>query len=224
MTILDGPPYPEVVPGSNAIGEFTIGVSPIGDIPPFNFWDTIISQYANSAILTQLIANMDAYLDQTENFDNFFDDIWNIDTAQGYGLDLWGRILGVTRYVTVGTGGTNFFGFQEADDPGIQPFGQAPFYAGPGGAGQAVALSDSDYRTLLFAKALSNISNGSIPAINQLLINLFPGRGNAYVTDGLNMTMTYTFMFALTSVELAIVTQSGVLPKPTGVSATIVQP
>ena len=107
MTILDGPPYPEVVPGSNAIGEFTIGVSPIGDIPPFNFWDTIISQYANSAILTQLIANMDAYLDQTENFDNFFDDIWNIDTAQGYGLDLWGRILGVTRYVTVGTGVTS---------------------------------------------------------------------------------------------------------------------
>jgi uncharacterized protein YigE (DUF2233 family) len=37
-----------------------------------------------------------------------------------------------------------------------------------------------------------------------------------------NMVMTYTFMFPLTSVELAIVTQSGVLPRPTGVHASVV--
>jgi Protein of unknown function (DUF2612) len=36
------------------------------------------------------------------------------------------------------------------------------------------------------------------------------------------MTMTYTFAFQLSPVELAIVTQSGVLPKPTGVLASVV--
>lgn len=36
------------------------------------------------------------------------------------------------------------------------------------------------------------------------------------------MTMTYTFTFALTPVELAIVLNSGVLPKPTGVAASVV--
>ena len=37
------------------------------------------------------------------------------------------------------------------------------------------------------------------------------------------MTMIYKFEFVLTPVELAIVLQSGVLPKPTGVSATVQQ-
>ncbi|WP_415752057.1 DUF2612 domain-containing protein [Mesorhizobium sp. B2-1-8] len=36
------------------------------------------------------------------------------------------------------------------------------------------------------------------------------------------MTMTYSFAFQLTPVELAIVQNSGVLPKPTGVKASIV--
>ena len=53
------------------------------------------------------------------------------------------------------------------------------------------------------------------------MMNLFPHRGNCYVVDGLNMTMQYFFAFPLSPVELAIVSQSGVLPKPVGVSATV---
>ena len=91
------------------------------------------------------------------------------------------------------------------------------------------ALLDGPYRALILAKALANICNATIPAINQILINLFgptgplPVPGNAYCTDGLNMTMTYTFSGPLDPVQTAIVYQSGVLPKPAGVSATVVQ-
>ena len=52
-------------------------------------------------------------------------------------------------------------------------------------------------------------------------MTLFPNRGNAYVVDGLDMTMTFKFEFTLTSVELAIVGQSGVLPTSTGVSYSV---
>ena len=69
-------------------------------------------------------------------------------------------------------------------------------------------------------KALFNVSDGSIPAINQILLNLF---GQGYVTDGLNLTMTYTIPTALTSVQYAIVLNSGVLPRPPGVSTSVVQ-
>ena len=62
------------------------------------------------------------------------------------------------------------------------------------------------------------ISDGSIPAINQILLNLFPDRGNAWVTDGQDMTMTYTFGFQPTPVELAIIETSNVLPRTTGVA------
>jgi len=218
---MTGPPLPRPVPGSNAIGSFRVGVSPIGTIQPFDPWATILSQYANSPVLTQLILNFDSYVDQTLNIDNFFDLIWNIDTAIGYGLDVWGRIIGVTR--TLQTIPGKYFGFEEAGSLTVGTFGQSPFFSGEQ-ATNNFQLPDDSYRTLLFAKALANISDGSIPAINQLLLNLFPNRGNCYCTDGGNMTMTYTFAFFLTPVEVAIVTQSGVLPKPVGVAATFVQP
>ena len=222
---MTGPPYPwpNPVPGSNAIGTFAIGISPVGSIVPFQYWSTIISQYANSNIITTLIGNFDQYLDQTQNLDAFFDNIWNVNTAQGYGLDTWGNIVNISRVLTVANPGFSF-GFEEAVQPGgvIGTFGQGAFYSGAG-ITSSFTLSDTSYRLLIFAKALTNICDGSTPAINQILLSLFPGRGPCYVTDGQNMTMTYTFRFGLTSVELAIVESSGVLPKPVGVLATVVQ-
>lgn len=219
---MSGPDINRFQPGSNAIGSFIIGVSPIGDIPAFDPWATIISQYANSQILTQLITNFNSYIDQTQNMEAFFDMIWNVDTAQGKGLNIWGEIVGVTRTLQIVTPTSTYFGFDEATTLSAFGFNQQPFYSGATTTSN-FDLSDDAFRVLIFAKALANISDGSVKSINQLLLNLFPNRGNCYVTDGLNMTMTYTFNFVLTPVEQAILGQSGVLPKPTGVQASIVQ-
>lgn len=221
-----GPPYPPgPQAGSNAIGSFQIGISPIGDISPFNPWQTVIRQYSNSPILDGIINAFASAMDPTELFDELFDNMWNVITAQGYGLDCWGRIVGVTRTLQIPASVTNqFFGFQEANDPShFTGFGQAPFFSGQQ-LTSSITLSDADFRTLILAKAASNICDGSIPAINAVLLSLFPNRGACYVTDPGGMQMTYTFDFVLTPVELAIVEQSGVLPKPVGVSATVVQP
>lgn len=215
---MSGPDIFAPQPGSNAIGNFIIGVSPIGDIAEFNIWKTIISQYANSPVLTRLIENLFAYLDQTENIQSFFDQVMNIDSAVGWGLDVWGRRLNVGRTLEISESNT-FFGFEEAGET-AQPFNQAPFYSGQQ-IGSNFILTDSAYRVLLFCKAAANICDGSIPAINQILMTLFPNRGNAYVIDGLDMTMTFKFEFTLSPVERAIVEQSGVLPTSTGVSYTV---
>ncbi len=221
---MSGPPYPRYAPGTgpgqNAVGSFIIGVSPIGDIPPFDPWQTIISQHANSPTIDALITNMAQYVDPTANFDNFFDTIWDVSTAIGVGLDIWGRIVGVQRVLQLPAGGGDYLGFKEASS--WQPFGQAPFYSGTPLTNN-YTLTDDAFRTLIFAKALANICDGSIPAINQLLLNLFPGQGNCYCTDGLNLTMTYTFDFVLTPVQYAIVANSGVLPRTSGCSVSIVQ-
>jgi hypothetical protein len=223
-------------------------VSPIGTITPFDVWATVISQYANAPILTQLITDFAQYVDQTVNFDNFYDFIWNVDTAQGRGLDVWGRIVDVSRTLAVPSGSS--FGFEEASGDGIDTFGAASFFTGQALTGN-YDLTDPAYRTLIFAKALANISDGSIPSINQLLMNLFPNRGNAYVIEGYPfrgiffgfqeaidcqpfgqapfysgspkpaMAMTYVFEFGLSAVDFAIVSQSGAIPKPTGVKAYV---
>jgi hypothetical protein len=221
-----GPPYPPgPTVGSNAIGVFRIGISQIGDISAFNEWATVISQYANSPIITGMIDAFNAAADETQNLSNFYDLIFNVATAQGYGLDVWGRIVGVTRSIQLPSASGTFFGFNEPGDPVHDTgFGQSPFYNGGGALTTNITLSDSDFRNLVYAKALANITSGSITAINQILLTLFPHRGNCYVTDGLNMTMTYTFTFTLTGTELSILQFSGVLPRPAGVSATVIHP
>jgi hypothetical protein len=217
---VSGPPYPAPVPGSNAIGRFIIGVSPIGDISPFNPWTTIIEQYANSPILDDMILAFNAAMDQTENMSNFYDMIWNIQTAVGYGLDVWGRIVGVSRTVQLPVS-AQYLGFEEAGS--WTGFGQGGFYSG-GGAAANFVLSDADFRTLIYAKAAGNISDGSIPSVNNILLTLFPNRGACYVVDNQNMSLEYFFSFPLTPVEQAIVNQSGVLPSAAGVAVSIVVP
>lgn len=217
-----GPPYPRYAPGNapggNSIGAFIIGVSPIGTISPFDIWTTCVSQYANSSILTALIQDFAGAVDPTEDFDNFYDTIFNWETAVGVGLDIWGSIVGVGRVLNLPSN-TEYLGFQEAGS--WQPFGQAPLFSGAPVISN-YTLADSAYRQLIQAKAAANLWDGSIPSLNSILLNLFSGRGNCFCTDGLNLTMTYTFKFALQPTDLAVVS-SGVLPRPPGVSVTVVQ-
>jgi Protein of unknown function (DUF2612) len=58
---------------------------------------TIISQYGNSPTIRQLILDENICIDPRADIDGFFNFIWNVDTAQGFGLDIWGRIVGVSR-------------------------------------------------------------------------------------------------------------------------------
>lgn len=214
---MSGPPYPRYAPGNspgaNGIGQFIIGQSSIGDIPSWDPWIQIVSQYANSPRIDALIESFNDATDQTENIESLYDLIWNIATAQDYGLDVWGRIVGVSRTLKL-PGNVSFLGFNEASS--WVGFGQGGFYSG-GGISNNFVLADNDFRTLILAKAATNICDGAIPSINKILLTLFPLRGTAYVADNQNMSLTYTFRFPLNPVELAIVQTAGVLPNPAGV-------
>lgn len=212
---MTGPPLPRPTPQSNEIGFFTLGVSPIGTISPFDVWSTIISQYANSPILDGILVSFNAAMDPEVDLDNFFDLMWNVLSAKGYGLDVWGRIVGVSRVLQLQVG--NYFCFAEAAQPQGFGFNQgAPFYVGAG-LTNSFSLGDDDYRNLILAKAYANICDGSTKAINNLLLTLFLGLGDSWVTDNHDMTMTYTTSWVPTLVQLAIIENSGVLPRSTGV-------
>ena len=182
---------------------------------------TIVSQYGNSSTIGQLIQNMNEYIDPRTDFNTFFDFVWNVDTAQGFGLDVWGRIVNVSRVLKIPEDPL-YFGFSQAS-PGSYPFDEQPFYSGIEAATQSYLLSDDAYRQLIFTKALVNISNCTAQTINQLLQNLFATRGKCYVNDLGNMSMRYVFEFVLSPYELAIIAESGVMPRPVGVSATLIQ-
>lgn len=184
---------------------------------------TIISQYSNSPTLVQLVKNIDGYIDPSADIDAFYSNIWNIDSAVGKGLDIWGKIVGLDngRILKIPSAEIDL-GFSEAGTLSATPFGSGVFYSG-NPINQNYSLSDDAFRTLILVKALANITDGSIPSYNRLLQNLFAGRGRCYVNDLGNMQMRYTFEFYLQPFEMAIMTQSGALPRPTGVLASIVQ-
>lgn len=201
----------------NDIGEFIIGESAIGD-QPFYWPNTLYSQYANSPVLTQWLDFFSQWIDANESVDSWYDNIWNIETAVGYGLDVWGRILGISRVLSVQE--VQYLSFSNSGG-NETPTAWYTLYSGES-LNSNFSLTDTAYRQLLLAKAASNIWDGSIPGLNAILRMLFPGQV-AYVTDGQNMTMTYTFAFQLTPVQASIVMNTNVLPRPCGVSATFVQ-
>jgi hypothetical protein len=237
------PPQPKS--GDNGIGLFDVGVSQLGAITQFDWRKTIASQYANSPILLQIIQNFAECIDPTQDIESFFDTIFNLETASGYGLDVWGRRVGAPRQLVINT--STFFGFQEA---GMTGFGGAPFWSGQNPTTATYTVDDLTYRRMIIAKAAANITDGSIPSFNRILLTLFPGRGNCYVGEvppqppyfgfkeagqiGFGgapfyagqtipkMEIYYVFTFLLSPVELAIITASGILPRPSGVKATLV--
>jgi hypothetical protein len=182
---------------------------------------TIISQYANSPTLVALIQNMNEYIDQRANLDAFFNAVWNVDTAVGFGLDIWGRIVGVSRLLQI-PGNDPIVGFDNASFPkDWYPMSEGRF-AIEGEVTTAYELPDDAYRVLILTKALANITATTAPALNQLLRNMFPGRGRAFVRDLGGMAMQFVFNFRLSTVEYAILTQSGALPHPAGVFFSVV--
>lgn len=207
----------------------------------------IISQYQSSPRLMTILRAVNAWFSPDAPIEGFFANCVDILSAEGQGLDVLGRIVGINRTLTVPIFDT--FGFGEAGDR--VGFGQGPFddYITTAQTNNYV-LTDPAFRALILAKAAYNITDGSIPSINSILVDiLFPGRGNAYVSEGAtaattfgfgeahdrqpfglgpfgdsipgepsNMQLTYVFTYPLEPFEVAMVT-SGVLPKPTGVMA-----
>lgn len=143
-----------------------------------NWRQTVLSQFQSSPRIMSLLAAINAWISPDANFENFYNQLWNIDTAEGYGLDVWGRIVVIPRIVTLTD--TKVFGFAEAGDRAN--FGGGPFYTGTL-ATENFTLTDDVYRQFILAKAAFNITDGSIPAINAIVMNLFPNRGNCFSGD-----------------------------------------
>lgn len=188
-----------------------------------NVRDTILTQYAASPNLRSLIESFNTTMDMTEFTDEFLTAIWDISTADDYGLDVWGKIVGVSRLLNVPQQST-YFGFDEAyissSDDSPKPFNEAPFFEGVQ-LTTTVRLAKDGYRKLIMAKAMANITDCSIPSLNSALNYLFNGEGSVFVAITGVMSMIYVFSFDLSDVEWAILLNSNAIAKPAGVSVSI---
>ncbi|QCE35629.1 DUF2612 domain-containing protein [Acetobacteraceae bacterium] len=153
-----------------------------------NLNETFLAQYATSPILTGLLERFNKAIDPTNLIENFLQNVFAPSTATGWGLDVWGRIVGVGRVIKVSVA-NEYLGFAEAEKGtgllNITGFNQGPFYKGEGvPLTQNYALTDDAFRKLIFCKAAANITDGSIQSLNGALMILFGGNGkNIWIED-----------------------------------------
>jgi len=185
----------------------------------FDVLDTLIAQYCNSPILYALVQYVGAWLDGRVYDDFFYFNVWNLDTAVEYGLDILGRIVGASRYLTVPEANV-YIGFAGQDT--AQNWGHGIWNRGANGT-LNVRLADDVYRRVILAKARANVSGLTIPETNAILMLLFPDYGNSYVVENEDGSISYSFGATLSAVDYAIISQEGLLPRPTGRAVTIVQ-
>ncbi|MCC8190131.1 MAG: DUF2612 domain-containing protein [Planctomycetes bacterium] len=152
----------------------------------------IQSQYSASQRMLALMAGFQEQITIDGDADLFYQKMFNIYTAVGYGLDNWGRILGITRTI------------EDAD------------------TGAALTLEDEYYRALLLYKALANIAAADAQTLNSLLRILietgiagFPPV--AYVLEVDTMVIRWVFEDFLDPIQRAVFFAAGTLARGAGV-------
>ena len=162
-----------------------------------------LSQYANSPKFLGLYDNICGLFNNARTLEDWFNIVFNLKTASGYGLDVWGVFLnqdrqfsyvenGVTQYIYLG---------------GEQTIGGETYSA---------EYMEEMYRMVLFLKALCCITNCTLASLNNLLQSYFNKR--VYVINYGTMEIRYVFEFYVSNLEKAIFTTE-FLPRPTGVLA-----
>lgn len=169
---------------------------------------TIQSQYGASPHIIGIVEAAAKQLDPTGDIKTFYDKVFNPLTAEGVGLDIWGRIVGASRYLTVDN--EDFFGFYGSQ---LNPFNNAPFFIS--GDTDCFRLIDSAYRDLIFLKAAANIGNATLPSIKEILSALFDEP--VLVMNIGEMKIRIVFTFYLSAYQRALLREYGVLNVGAGV-------
>lgn len=187
-----------------------------------NLLQAILWQYNKASKIQQLITLKQSWYDieQSEFWQNWYRDVFNLITANDFGLSVWSIILNIPLFINTDPQNSGpIFGFNE--DPSINNyvnFNNGNFSS----LGTVTILSTEEQRLLLRLRYYQLISRGAIPEINTFLNNLFqtsgvPFSGHAWVLDGFDMTMTYVFDFYLPKIMRTVLQELDLLPRPAGV-------
>ncbi len=168
-----------------------------------------------------LLQNKQTWLDQnhTQFWQNFETDIFDLRTANNFGLAVWSIILDFPVFLNPGsTSFTNNWGFGNFR----RNFNNANFNSSSTASTEDQALSTEQLRLALRLWFYRLHMDGSVTQTNAILKDLFGHLGPAYVQDNLDMTITFKFDFALPASFLTVVEQDAIMPIAPGVNANVV--
>jgi len=180
-----------------------------------NLLRALLWQYNEADRLEALLRAKQAWYDenQTAFWTDWYTDVFNLQTANNFGLMVWAVILGVPLSVT------------PSDDPDKPIWGFAAddenFENGNFVASGNIVLTTEQRRLALRLRYYQLTTRHSVPQANAILYNVF-GPGWGYVTDSLEMKIRYIFMVPLGAALEFVLNEYDLLPRPAGVGADYV--
>ena len=141
---------------------------------------TVQSQYSASPRILALAGLYWDMLNPGSEIQTMLDDMLNPSTARGYGLDVWGRIVGIKRATVPVSGEYLAFDPDPMSNPDGDSWNNAPFNPlTPQGL-----ATDTVFRVYVMVKAMMNIGNGSLADINKYFSLMFPDSGIQVIHAG----------------------------------------
>jgi hypothetical protein len=176
----------------------------------------ILWQYNDAANLQGILNAKASWYDtnQTEFWENWYDNVFNLATANEFGLAVWSIILGFPLFFnTAPIVSGSIFGFDE--QTGFN-FDNSNF---GDNNGNTYELPIGTKRIALQLRYFQLTSSGTVPEINRMLKYVFSGLGAAWIEDYHDMTQGYIFDFPLTADLRYLFDNYDILPRPAGVSS-----
>lgn len=178
------------------------------------YTDLITSQHADKPKFRALVdvgtQPFSGVIDSARAMSQAFD----LDVAVGAQLDVLGQWVGLSRYASVTITGV-YFAWDTAALGWDQGTWKGPFDPSEGLA----AMDDETYRLMIRAKIGANHWDGTLPAYQAVLTQVFAGSGTVvFATDHQDMSMSVHFAGTHPPALLAGLIRSGAFPlKPAGV-------
>lgn len=183
---------------------------------------TILWQYDGATRLQTLLQEKQAWYDinQTQFWDDWYRDVFDLRTANYFGLSVWAIILGQPIiFNNVGDPAQIAFGFNS--HVFHKNFNRSNFARKDG---FTYVLGIDAARILLQLRYFQLTSSGTVPETNRMLKYVFGDMGLAYLVDNNDMTQEYIFTFALSADLKFLFTNFDILPRPAGVSSSYSSP
>lgn len=163
----------------------------------------------------------------TEFWENWVTDVFDLRTANDFGLSVWAIILDIPIFNDPDVSPPDYlaFGFDTGEGfPATSPIRAFQDPDNPTTTGGNFATDSrgpfnipiEQRRLLLRLRYFQLITRGAVPEINRFLLKLF-GPNEIYALDGLNMTMTYVLVGPVARSMNQLFQFFDVLPRPAGV-------
>lgn len=184
-----------------------------------NYSELLIWQYKLPKAIAEIDMKSQFWIDFMQDCLTFID-MWNIDTAEKYSLDVLGRIFGVSRS-SVSLTEKEYLTYYEKT--GGLGWGKGRWYVEGEAFRETILLTDQEFRFLIKARIWKLYQNPSLDYLTDALQDLTGS--DASIVDNYNMTMKvyYGSDVSLDSFIKFAVENLDILPRPVGIMYTYEQ-